>query len=75
MKHCINKLQSNINIQCIKIYCMCALHLFDTTNGLQKKTCNMFRIEVRNLYLTYFHYELLQKATDPQSLMHLLSLH
>jgi len=58
MKHCINKLESNINIQCIKIYCMCALHLFDTTNGLQKKTCKMFRIEVRNLYLTYFHYEL-----------------
>lgn len=54
MKHCINKLELNANIQYIESYFMCALELFDTIQMVyrKKKSCmknQMFRIQVRNL--------------------------
>lgn len=70
MQHCINELESNINIQYIRSYFYVALQLFDTTNGLQKekKTCMKPLPHLFSLWTS-------PQATDPQSLMHFLFFH
>lgn len=63
MKHCINKLELNINFQYIE---MCALQLFDTIQMVYRKKkswmkSQMFRKQVRHPHLNYSHYEFFHK--------------